>query len=223
MELFDIIFFFLLPIWATIRFIIAPQIKRLRIRKAFKNCPGLTLPTLPKDMNKLTRVQSKRKAFKSYRVNLYRLTCNCTRFRQFQSNFPSNHIHRLCRHLRKGLNETNAIMFYDELSQCVIGHRIKDKCYEKLTLLGTEMAFGFHPKSDFVRVYTRRRIKGNPINGPFTGPYDKFVFNVGQENWVYGEPPPGNHVIVPELIKRLMTYRSKYERSQMSSFFARFE
>ncbi|MBF0589793.1 MAG: hypothetical protein HQL53_11770, partial [Magnetococcales bacterium] len=32
-----------------------------------------------------------------------------------------------------------------------------------------------------------------------TGAYDKFVFNILQENWIYGEAPPGAEAIIPEV------------------------
>ncbi|MBF0143227.1 MAG: hypothetical protein HQL57_09260 [Magnetococcales bacterium] len=194
------------------RWVIVPRIKRQRILASYDVCPPWLLPELPKELDKVVKVGSRTRDNKSYAVNFYRLSCNCRRFRHSRSHYPPNDIHRLCRHLRQELDTSNVILRYDELTRRIIKDRVRDKFYRKMTLLGTEMAFGFHPESDFIRVFTRRRQANDPAEGPFTGIYDKFTFNADQDIWIHGESPPGAEAIVKTIYESVVRSTPNNER-----------
>lgn len=180
--------------------VVLPRLRCQRKMQGYNLAPPFLLPALPKELDRKTAMPSRAKPLVKYRLNLYRLSCTCQSFRQWRGCFPDNDIHRLCRHLRKALQNTSAINLYDAVTQRIIQDRVRDKYYHRLTLLGTDMVFGYHLRSNYMRIFTRRRLDGDPQDGPFTGPYDKFVFNLPQENWIYGEAPPGSSQITAAAI-----------------------
>ncbi|MGN7613642.1 hypothetical protein ACQZV8_16340 [Magnetococcales bacterium HHB-1] len=200
--------------WSFVRFVVAPILTKNRIKKGYKACSPYLLPQLPKQLDRTISVESRLRPYKRYRVNLYRQTCTCVGFRKQRRHYPKNDIHRLCRHLRKELNTSNGMLYFDKLTQCLIKHRIKDKCYQRLTLSGTNMALGYNPKSEYVRVYTRRKAPSDAEKGPFTGIYSKFVFNMTQENWVYGESPPGERAIISAIITLKQHHKKEFQQQQ---------
>ncbi len=186
-------------IWLLINYrILVPALKRKRALRYQKICPEFFLPALSPNLDTTVKVTSRSNNPVHYKVNLYRLTCTCSRFRRQRGYYPDQDIRRLCRHLRRALESENVLDQYDELTRKIIQERVRDKCYQRDTVLGTEVAFGFHPKQEFMRVYARRRGQQDGPNGPFTGTYEKFSLNINQESWIYGEAPPG----ATELITR---------------------
>ncbi|MBF0370680.1 MAG: hypothetical protein HQL52_14605 [Magnetococcales bacterium] len=200
--------------WAVVRFIYVPAKKRKRIKDREKYCSPLLLPTLPEEFDKSFHIPSRLRRHKTYEVNLYQVTCTCYRFRRSRQYYPRNDIHRLCHHLRRELDRSKADLHFCELDRRILKDRVRDRCYRKITVLGTELAFGLKPHNDFVRVFTRVSSPEDPLSGPFTGPYDKFTFNAQQETWVYGEGPPGNEVIIDRLLKELAQFKKDYNEAK---------
>ncbi len=197
----------LIPVY---RYVLRPMWKAYHYRQSESYCPSIPLPSLPRNLDTIRIIPSVKKGGLTYKVNLYQLTCNCTSFRRRRRFYPDNDIRRLCRHLRKELQTSNAVAFFDELTQRIIEGRVKDLCYAKVSLLDSDIAFGFHPKNDFARVYTRRRAAEDPPQGPYTGPYDKFTFLISQEIWVYGEDPPGSEEIIDCLKRTVEKFRGQH-------------
>ena len=187
---------------ATTRYLLIPIIKKRLILNQKESCPSLLLPPLPEAYDKVQRVPNQKSGGREYRLNLRRLTCTCSHFKRRRGFYPTNDIRRLCRHLRKALVQSNAVAHFDELNQCIIEHKVKDRCYAQVILAGSNLAFGFHHKNDFARVYCHRKEPYDPPEGPFTGAYDKFTLLVSQEVWVYGEPPP-NPIEIIQTLKQL--------------------
>ena len=187
-----------------------PVRRHLRFRRAAPYCPSFLLPPLPQELDKVRTIPSLKQGGVVYEVNLHQLTCTCPQFRHRRGFYPKGDVRRLCRHVRKELRLANALVHYDELTRRIIEGRGKDHCYARLNILGSDIAFGFHPRNDFARIFTRRQMPEDPPEGPFTGPYDKFTFLISQEIWVYGEEPPGAETIVAELKKTLETYCSRH-------------
>ncbi|MBF0186409.1 MAG: hypothetical protein HQL50_00620 [Magnetococcales bacterium] len=207
---FIILTIIMVAVWAMIRFVYAPFHRRFRVRRSMGRCASVyALPPLSNRLDKSRIVSSRVKAHRRYRVNLYRQVCTCTSYRKRRQYYPVNDVRRLCRHMRRELLENQELHSFDDLTMCILLKRAKDRCYEKIRLMETDIAIGYSPKTDFVRIYTRRRGEDDPDQGPFTGPYDKFVFNANQENWVYGEPPPGASMIIPAVLLLLSQTREK--------------
>ncbi len=198
---------FLAPLYL---FVLKPLRRTYHFRQAESYCPSIPLPSLPRNLDKIRTIPSLKKGGMTYRVNLYQLTCNCPSFHHRRRYYPKNDIRRLCRHLRKELQASNAVTYFDELTQRIVEGRVKDLCYTKVSIMDTDVAFGFHPKNNFARIYTRRKSPDDPPKGPFTGPYDKFTYLVSQETWVYGEDPPGSDKIIVCLKATLANYRNQY-------------
>lgn len=196
--------------WSIHYFIIVPMQRKRHILESIPYCPSLLLPQLPAEHDKIMRVDSQRLIHLSYRVNLYQLTCSCLRFRRIRRFYPANDIRRLCRHLRRELQNSGCLQNLDELTRGVISFRLRDGCYVRESLTNSEMIVGFHPRSSIVRVYTYRKSPDDPLGGPYTGAVDKFTYNHRQEIWVYGEPPPNADEILT-VVETLMTAcRARY-------------
>ncbi|MBF0284614.1 MAG: hypothetical protein HQL51_09160 [Magnetococcales bacterium] len=178
--------------------------RKRSIQDNLERCPSLPLPPLPREYDKGVAVSSRRTRGRQYRVNLFRLSCTCTRFKRYRGLYPEGDARRLCCHLRRQLHETGTVKYYNELHQRIIQDRVRDRCYRVIRLFGSDVAFGFHPRVDMVRVFTRRQMEGDPVAGPFTGPYDKYVFHAAHELWIYGEAPPGSEAIISEISKLLV-------------------
>lgn len=201
---------YLFILWVIIRFGIVPIYKQFQMRSSRKNCPSILLPPLLQAWDKTRTVTSDRKDKISYRINLYRLTCSCHRFRNRRRYYPKNDIRRLCRHLRKEYIRSNTIVQLDGWIQAIIEARVKDHCYVCADNQGSTMAIGFQPDGHFVRVYTQRKLEVDPTQGPFTGPYDKFTFLLNQEVWVYGDEPPGSDEIILKINTLLPNYSKNF-------------
>ncbi|MBF0614128.1 MAG: hypothetical protein G8237_03175 [Magnetococcales bacterium] len=199
-----------ITLWGVYIFLIAPIRKKRHILESIPYCPSLLLPQLPIERDKVIQVASHRLMQLNYRVNLFRLTCTCLRFRRFRQFYPENDIRRLCRHLRKELQNSGCTQQYDELTRGLIASRLRDACYVRETLSRSEMIVGFHPRSSIVRIYTYRKSQIDPQGGPFTGPVDKFTYNHRQDVWVYGEPPPNSEEILMVVDKLITACRARY-------------
>nr|CRH08228.1 Conserved protein of unknown function. Containing zinc ion binding domain [Candidatus Magnetococcus massalia] len=174
----------------AIKLVIRPWLRRNRTLQNMSMCNHFLLPTLPSHTDQVKNVTSQLKTHKVYQVNLHDLSCTCSRWKQYRGLFPKRDIHRLCRHLRRELIEQKVMHLVDDLSQAIIHDRIRDRCYKRMTICGSEAALGYHPRNEIVRIFARRAAEGDPPEGPFTGAYHKFVLNVQQESWIYGEAPP---------------------------------
>ncbi|MBF0420405.1 MAG: hypothetical protein HQL78_09605 [Magnetococcales bacterium] len=193
----------LVGIWVMVRFLVVPLRNYWRSHNSSRWCPTIFLPQLDKKLNKTVRVASRRNKTREYRLNLYRLSCSC---KQRKYNLPLD-IRRLCRHLRKELELSNLLLHYDDMVQCIIDHRVKDSCYKIISVRGYDVAVGFHPKSDFVRIYTRRMECHDPPGGVPSGHYDKFTLLLSQEVWIYGEAPPDAEFIIPAVVEMVSGYQ----------------
>lgn len=207
-------FFYLLGIgttlWGVYEFILAPIRKKRHVLESIPYCPSLLLPQLPIERDKVVLVPSHRLMQMNYRVNLFQLTCTCLRFRRYRQYYPTNDVRRLCRHLRKELQNSGCVQQYDELTRGLITSRMRDACYVRENLSRSEMIVGFHPRSSIVRIYTYRKSQVDPPGGPFTGPVDKFTYNHRQDVWIYGEPPPNSEEILTVIDKIMTECRARY-------------
>ncbi|MBF0110572.1 MAG: hypothetical protein HQL76_15495 [Magnetococcales bacterium] len=199
-------------LWAVTRFFLVPTWKRWNVRKAMVHCPTIFLPRLEKNFDHIRRIPSRRRNQKEHKINLYRLTCTCHRKNVRRRYRPSQDIRRLCRHLRKELERSNLLLQYDEIIQAIIDHRVRDLCYRIVVVRGNDVAIGFHPKNDFVRIYARRRADDDDVEGPPTGHYEKFTFLLSQEIWIYGIPPPDADRIIPTVIDMVQACRNGISR-----------
>lgn len=204
--------FVLTSLWVVIRFILVPLWKSWKAKLSLSYCPSIVLPRFEKSFDHLRRIPSRRKNQKEHKVNLYRLTCSCHHGNSRRKYAPQQDIRRLCRHLRKELERSNLLLQYDELIQIIIDHRVKDTCYKIVQIQGDDVAIGFHPRSDFVRIYARRMAKQDPPEGPPTGHYDKFTFLLSQEIWIYGDPPPNAEIIIPTVSVVVSEHRNRYKK-----------
>ncbi|MBF0271024.1 MAG: hypothetical protein HQL98_02955 [Magnetococcales bacterium] len=197
-------------VWLVYDFLIAPIWKKRHILASIPYCPSLLLPQLPAELDKVILVPSHKLMHMNYRVNLFRLTCSCMRFRRIRRFYPANDIRRLCRHLRKELLTHSCAQQLDELTRGVIASRLRDGCYTRESLSTSEMVVGFHPRSTIIRIYTYRKSQDDLPIGPYTGPVDKFTYNHRQDLWIYGEPPPNSEEIL-SVVETLMTAcRARY-------------
>ncbi|MEO5378125.1 MAG: hypothetical protein H7832_10155 [Magnetococcus sp. DMHC-6] len=204
----------LATIWALIRFVLVPIIKRKKILNEYKIFPPFLLPLLPEELDKRVFVPSLLNKNKFYRVNLYKMTCSCTSFRRHRVHYPRNDIHRFCRHLRMELENSNAIVYYDEVIRRIIKDRVRDKYYKRVNILGMDIMIGFNPKYNYVRIFTRTFSKGDLLeSGPFTGFYDKFTYNLNQDIWVYREAPPGAHEILAFVNNFMTEYKKDFNET----------
>lgn len=196
MELILIILSLLfLAVVATARLMVVPFLKRRRVVARRKICPGLPLARVPRDIEDQILIPSRSKPDSAHKVNLRKYTCTCKGFMKHRRYQDRTDIRRLCRHLRKALDKLDAMKYMDPLSARVIQDRIRDRCYHTLELNGVPLAVGFNAKSDFVRVFTRTRADEDPKEGPYTGPYEKFVLDSQLDGWIYGASPPGGRAI----------------------------
>lgn len=184
------------------RTLVVPSLRRTALLRYGKRCPSILLPALPKELDKSMNHLS-HSHHRQYTLNLYQLRCTCSRFRHYRGFFPPRDIRRLCRHLRLEMEVHNLLSQLGEVEQRIIQDQVRDRCYQSLTVLGTHLVMGFHPKSDFVRVFTRRKNVDDPDDGPFSGVYDKFVLHVSQELWIFGDAPPGARAIIQAVAQTL--------------------
>ncbi|MBF0309325.1 MAG: hypothetical protein HQL56_07340 [Magnetococcales bacterium] len=190
-----------------VHFILRPRARQRRYAKLNAMYPPYLLPPL--------ECNSRRKPdpeHRQYQVNLEMLTCTCSRFRNHRAYFPAQDIRRLCRHLRKELENADLLPRLDDLTRRIIQDRVRDKCYLSLSTGESRFAIGINPGSHFVRVFTRRKLDIDPPEGPFTGAYDKFVFNAGQENWIYGEAPPQSDKIIALIQEAMRSHSQGHHR-----------
>ncbi|HIJ82928.1 MAG TPA: hypothetical protein HPQ00_01855 [Magnetococcales bacterium] len=197
--------------WGMIRFVLVPAWKYWKASRTRSYCPSIVLPRFEKSFDHARRIPSRRKSQKDHRVNLYRLTCSCHQRNTRRKYSPPQDIRRMCRHLRKELERSNLLLQYDEVIQSIIDHRVKDACYQIIQVRGNDVALGFHPKNDFVRVYSRRTGNNEPPGNPPTGHYDKFTFLISQEIWIYGDPPPDSEHIIPAISETINAFRHHYD------------
>ncbi|MBF0380080.1 MAG: hypothetical protein HQL69_03625 [Magnetococcales bacterium] len=183
-----ILVFILAVVIFILRFYFVPAWKKKKILRAQSYCPSIMLPEIDKKFDAPIEVPSY-KNDKIYKVNLFLQTCTCRRFRARRGHFPLGDVRRLCRHIRKELMIKRTVFGISEMLQCIIEKRVRDKCYIEVEIYGNKIAIGFHPKSDFVRIYTRKKETSDLPDEPLTGPYDKYTLIVSQGAWVYGAPP----------------------------------
>lgn len=177
------------------RVMVVPMLWRRKTLRYGAKCPSLPLVALPKEFDR-TVLQVSPQSWRTHHVNLYQTSCTCRRFRSFRGFFQKSDIRRLCRHLRRELEATGTITLLDEVTQRIVKDQVRDRCYRQMSVAGVDFVIGYHPRSDFVRVFTRRKNEDDPADGPYTGVYDKFVLHLSQELWIYGEAPPGAVVII---------------------------
>ncbi|MBF0588517.1 MAG: hypothetical protein HQL53_05265, partial [Magnetococcales bacterium] len=156
----------------AVRFYFSPRKRARRIHEENARCIPFTLPQIAESFNQTIFIQSKIKSYRKYKINLFKRTCTCRRFKRHRRYYPMNDIQRLCRHQRRELIKSKAISHFDELTQAIILFKIRDRCYTRLTIDGDDIAIGYHPKNDFVRIFTRRLTEDDPEEGPATGAYD---------------------------------------------------
>jgi len=187
------------------RFIIVPIMKRRRVLRNAWKCSSYITPSISEDFDRNISVKSNVKVHQ---------TCNCFGFKKRRRFYNQNDIRRLCRHIRKELARSKLIDHFDPLSRRIMRDRIRDSCYKKTELASMEIAFGYHPNSDFVRVFTRRAQEGDPAEGPFSGPYEKFVLDTVQSHWIYGIPPPLSREIIQLVAEMFKEIRGKEEQDE---------
>jgi hypothetical protein len=206
-EILLVLAFFAAVLIAALRFYFVPVWKRKKNIISQTYCPSILLSEMPEKFNRIMDIPSHKQS-KVYRVNLFLQTCTCKRFRSSRGFYPNQDIRRLCRHQRKEIANSLSSLSINELQQCIIEKRVRDKCYEEIEIKKTPVAIGFHPRSDFVRVYSRKQSPADPPDGPLTGEYDKFTLVLSQESWVYGTPPPGAEEIISATGEMLKKYRA---------------
>ncbi len=199
----------LVGIWALIRYLLVPSWHRWKIKNSLHYCPSIILPRLDKNYDHIRRIPSRKKDKKEHKINLYRLKCSCHHRNVHRMYSPPQDIRRLCRHLRKELERSNLLLQYDEITQAIIDHRVRDMCYKIIQIRGNDVAIGFHPKNDFVRVYSRSRGEDDPPESPPSGHYEKFTFLLSQEIWIYGVPPPDSALIIAAVADLINTCRDQ--------------
>ncbi|OSM07211.1 hypothetical protein [Magnetofaba australis] len=201
----------LIIIMALLSFVILPWRQRQRARRSIEFCEPYLLPELPDALDEVIQTSSKRgDSNRTYQVNIKQLTCTCRRFRQFRGLYPANDIHRLCRHLRYEMEARDVLSLFDNATQRIIEDRVRDRCYKKVSLPVGEIIVGYHPKNEFVRIFAHTLGPEDPMQGPYTGPYDKFTFNTAQESWIYGDEPPGASHIIPAVAQLVTQERRAY-------------
>ncbi|MBF0454494.1 MAG: hypothetical protein HQL72_06705 [Magnetococcales bacterium] len=196
---------------AVLRFFLVPRWKKKKVLRATPYCPSLFLPKLSETLDLVVEVPSQKDDATIYRVNVYQQTCTCHRFQSHRSLFPYRDVRRLCRHLRKEFETSNALLGVNELLQCIIKKRVRDRCFEEIEIKQTLVGIGFHPKSDFIHVYSRVPAPSDSTEGPLTGPYEKFTLTLSQEIWIYGTHPPAADEIIATVSSMLKKYRVVYE------------
>ncbi|MBF0447014.1 MAG: hypothetical protein HQL67_02320 [Magnetococcales bacterium] len=194
----------------ALRFVLIPFWKKRRKIRAQSYCPSIRLPLLPKKLDRVVEIPSRKNDALIYRINVFQLTCTCTRFKQSRGFLPTQDIRRLCRHLRKELENSNALLSLDEMHQCIIDQRVRDRCYDEVEICKTPVAIGFHPCSDFVRIYSRKKLANDPVDGPLSGPYEKYTLILSQEVWIYGTPPHHANEVIALASQLLKKYRVIY-------------
>ncbi|MBF0137177.1 MAG: hypothetical protein H7833_19060 [Magnetococcus sp. DMHC-1] len=175
---------------------ILPQVRKNKVLRSVQDCPAFLLTPLPQELDKPVQVAGRDHTPLLHQINLFRLTCTCRRFRTRRGFFPQNDIRRLCFHLRQEMGRQHLLEHFDALSQCIIQDRVRDKCYVRSTILGTDVGFGITPSQDFMRIFARHQDPSDPPEGPFTGPYNKFSFHINRKTWIYDESPPGAELII---------------------------
>ena len=205
-DLLLVIIMFACALLVSLRYFLIPMWKKQKIVRAHAYCPSILVPEFPEAFNQTIEVPSQKKEDTIYRVNLFSLTCTCRRFKTHRGFYPGNDIRRLCRHIRKEFETSPLITGIDDMHMCIIKKRVRDKCYEVSEIHNTPVAFGFHPRSDFVRIYSRTKAPYDSDDGPLTGYYDKFTLNLSQEVWIYGTPPPGSEEVIAKAKELLVKY-----------------
>jgi hypothetical protein len=200
-----VILIVLVGLAALLRFFLIPLWKKWKVQKARSYCPSILLPVLSGKLNRSMEIPSY-KNDTIYKVNLFQLNCTCKRFVSHRGFYPSQDIRRLCRHLRKELENSKQLFEYSEVYQCIINNRVRDKCYEEVEINGSPVVIGFHPRSDFVRIYSRKK-SSDSSKGGSTGPYEKFTLIYSQESWIYGSTPPSSAEIILTIGEMLKKYR----------------
>ncbi|MBF0194951.1 MAG: hypothetical protein HQL71_10350 [Magnetococcales bacterium] len=214
LKLAMILALFLGVVVVIMRFIFVPAWKKRKILNAQSYCPSILLPEIDKKYDAIIEVPSYKNDH-IYKVNLFYQNCTCRRFNARRGHFPHGDIRRLCRHLRKELIIKRTAIGVSEMLQCIIEKRVRDKCYLEIEIKNHKIAIGFHPKSDFVRIYTRKKAESDPPDGPLTGPYDKFTLIVSQGAWVYGAPPLYADQILAIVIELLKKNRALMRNKRM--------
>ncbi|MEO5367332.1 MAG: hypothetical protein H7831_13490 [Magnetococcus sp. WYHC-3] len=173
------------------RLAVGPILRRRRLYHTIEGCEPFLIEVPPKSFDKTLDIPSRVYNYRMYQVNLHRLTCTCRRYREFRAHYPPGSIQRLCRHLRKELERTNLLGGYDDIQRRIILDRARDRCYRRLWAGPIEFAVGYNPRSEYARVFTRSRAEGDAVEGPFSGPCEKYVLQLAKDNWMHGNAPPG--------------------------------
>ncbi|MBF0611283.1 MAG: hypothetical protein G8345_10590 [Magnetococcales bacterium] len=197
----------LFVLFLVFRLVITPWLRKRRHLRNFQYCQSVEIPDMPEILDKTFSLPSKRRKLFSYRLNLYQLTCTCRGFKWYRGYFPRNDLRRLCRHLRSELVTVNAMNLFDEHLQRIIADRIRDKCYQRLTVEGNDIIIGFNPNRYIVRIFARRMENDDPPRGPFTGHVTKYILNVQEEVWIYGDTPPNEKAVIGAVKDILVRYQ----------------
>ena len=125
------------------------------------------------------RVPSEHRPWHRYRVNLARMTCNCTQFKINAKLNGKRSPARWCRHLVTARLLQAGIS--NELARIIVLEREIPLYFRWIS---NDTVVGSLPNSDWHHVYVRA---GD--NSLRHQEYDRYCYNAAQERWVSGSPP----------------------------------
>jgi len=159
------------------------------------------LPPFDDKHNKIILCKSESIKKIKYEVNLYQLTCTCPNFTAHRSTLPQNDIRRICKHIKKVMEDVKLENEIDNLSYRII-------------LCATDV----HPKSEQGRLFFTFSVNGNPVavsfkkgnskpwfdvfaKQPYKTTYEMYGYNPIEDRWSYNEHPAYEESVLKEFKK----------------------
>lgn len=161
---------------------------------AAANERAIALVPLPPAFDRNVIVRSRSNKGRTYQVNPGRLTCTCDDFERRRTLLPAHDIRRVCKHLGRTLEATNALTFYDEVAQALIRpqnasqkhlieHGVDAERFVVLPDAADEIVLALRSDNAWVAVVTRRGTKARIKK------YKRYSYNVDERRWSYGSAP----------------------------------
>jgi hypothetical protein len=161
---------------------------------ASANERAIALVPLPSAFDRNVTVKSLSERGRTYEVNPGRLTCTCEDFERRRTLLPAHDIRRVCKHLGRTLEATNALTLYDEVAQALIRpqkashkhlieHGVDAERFVVLPDATDVIVLALRSDSAWVAVVTQRGTKARIKK------YKRYSYNVDERRWSYGSSP----------------------------------
>lgn len=132
-----------------------------------------------------------------YSINLYRLTCTCSEYKDKALKYKCGDIKSLCRHIYSKIIRTRAAEYIDDLSLLLLKDYVHNPglVFYSYILSGRRIIIGL-AQSPWINIYAKaKRTKDDP-----EGRYSRYSYNLKQERWSYNISPYPKNLII-EAIK----------------------